>query len=272
MRSVLLERESRLNETISRISRNSEVKKRTVSKERVLRTHSVIQNRLEELEIDDKLEDFNKKIHRSTENCARYLKHKVESIKNIRHRRNTMTCNDYSDKISKIAKKLENASTRRNQMKKEFYDKINQKEAKINERVQRVKNLVERETKNTFNKEKNKTLDFFSEFKQKQKNELLLKREKHKLFEEGIIDNLNRKKKVENMKKERIIEKHIELHQREKQHYQFLESVNRKIREKAMSFTIEREKVLELKAKISKSPRPDLIKNIASTIKRIRNS
>ena len=81
------ERESRLNETISRISRNSEVKKRTVSKERVLRTHSVIQNRLEELEIDDKLEDFNKKIHRSTENCARYLKHKVESIKNIRHRR-----------------------------------------------------------------------------------------------------------------------------------------------------------------------------------------
>ena len=69
-----------------------------------------------------------------------------------------------------------------------------------------------------------------------------------------------------NIKKEKIIEKHLELIERQKEQTQFLEKSNRKTREKAMNFTVKREKILALKSRISKSQTPEKLNVFIRTL------
>ena len=69
-----------------------------------------------------------------------------------------------------------------------------------------------------------------------------------------------------NIKKEKIIEKHLELIERQKEQTEFLEKSNRKTREKAMNFTLKREKILALKSRISKSQTPEKLNVFIRTL------
>ena len=111
--------------------------------------------------------------------------------------------------------------------------------------------------------EKNeKVLEFIEEIKKKQKVKAEVKQEKNKLVEAGITDNTSKLKKLENLKKEKILEKHLEISRKKNEHSEFLESANKKVREKNMNFTIQREKASVLKALISKSQSPGDLKKL----------
>ena len=208
---------------------------------------------------------------RSSENYQRHLKRKVERIKSARKRKDSISSvksnsADFTQQVISLVRKRESAYERREKLKKEFYEKINQRENFMTEKMKKIHRILEQENSNTEGKLQNlrekslRTSRCIREMKKKQKNQIEYQQERHKLFEEEAIDNINMQKRIEALKKEKIIEKHLELHHRRNQHYQFLEAVNKKIREKTMNFTMQREKVLELKAKISKSQTPERIK------------
>ena len=271
MSSLVIERESKVDKMIERINRSSKLTTPVKNSERCLRTHSVIQNKLEELDIDDRLEDLNRRFERSTLNYESNLKHKVERIKTDRDRRNSMKSRkslsmDYVDRVMNIKRKLENASMKREKLRKEFNEKVNSKDYIMNEKIERIRRISELELSNKIGKTKDikekelKTSEFISVIKRKQRKQVEYRHERHKLLEEDVVNNINRDKRILAMKKERIIEKHLELCNRQKQQHQFLDMVNKKIREKAMNFTKERERLLEIKSKISKSQTPERIR------------
>lgn len=206
---------------------------------------------------------------KSSENYQRNLKHKVSLVQNTirRHSVNNNNSFNYSERLGAIISKQKSADYRRNKIKKEFYNKVNAKEQKFNEKINKARNLNFENTIKNYNQEKkSKISEFFQQIKDKQRDHIESKQERHKVQEE-IAQNLNKQKNIESIKKQKILEKHKEIHKRRIQENFFLELVNERVREKAMNFTKEREKLLEIKAKISKSQNPDKIKKILIGIK-----
>lgn len=268
MRSLVVERKNRVEKIMNRSTRLSVNVK---EKEKVLRTRSVMQESIEESDVDEKLEDFYRKIAKSARNNQKFLKIKVEKVKAERRTRSTVnSCEslkgDYADIALNIMKKQESACMVRNRLKKEFYDKVANRSSRVHDRLQKISKKNEEEKENRIGKSRNlaeisaKKSSFIQEIKKKQRKEIEWNKERHKLFEVDAFENITRDKRIFAMKKQKIIEKHQELQMRQAQQHHFLDMVNKKIREKAMDFTKERERLLLIKAKISKAKTPESVK------------
>jgi hypothetical protein len=176
--------------------------------------------------------------------------------------------NEYETLVSHIKNKQESAESRRIKMKAEAKQRCSAKESFSLERAKRNRdsNTADLQEKELKGQEKNKkTQDFLLRLKMQQRNQIELKHEKHKLCQENVSQNVNRQKKVLNNRKEKIIEKHLDLLERQREQTEYLEKSNRKTREKAMIFTLKREKIHELRSRISKSQTPEKLNQFIST-------
>ena len=268
LKSISLERQIYQEDLAEKMNRSSNSPKRLFTTDKTKRSPAKLSNQ-DEVDIDLKLQELNRKILRSSQLYTRNLQEKVENIQSNRKRVNsTESVDRYAEKLKSISEKHENAVHRRERLKKEFDEKVSIKELKMVEKSEKVKNLIENENKKIDQQSKGleekemKISGLLVEIKQKNKNKIDVMHERMKLLEAGINENIYRMKRLEGLKKEKILEKHLSIERKKNEHLEHLESVNQKIREKAMNFTIEREKLGVIKAQISKTQSPDEVKKI----------
>ena len=264
LRQIEMERERKTEEMIDRINRRGKSESACHSREKTI---GVRPSSLVEDDIDVKLQQINRRMVRSSENYNRFLKEKVQKAKFQKGRpRGKSLSDNYEELVISIASKHESAESRRAKLKKELLVKAHSREFRYMDKIKSIQ-IQDTESKLLSLKEKErKTEDFLLRVKLRQRYDIEYKHEKHKLFEEGVNENVLRQKKMMNMKKEQIIEKHLELNERQKEQAQYLERANRRIREKAMNFTLKKEKIGVLRSRISKSKTPEKINKFLNTI------
>ena len=268
LNSLVTQRRIHEEITIERINRSSLSPRRIFTTDRVKR--SITKPRTsQDFEIDAKLQELNQKLLRSSENYVKNIQEKVESIQTIRRRRNSLSDqNEYENKLKAITDKYENAVNRRQKLMSEFQGKVAIKENKEFEKYEKLRNLVEIENDKLDKQSKSieekdgKISHMLVEIKKKTKNKIEMIKEKKKIAEAGITENMCRLKKLQHEKKDKILEKHLEIERKKNEHLDQLECINKQIREKAMNFTIEKEKLSVLKSMISKTQNPNDVKKI----------
>lgn len=264
LRLIEMERERKTEETIDRINRRGKSQSVCHSREKSVKIRNISEV---DDDIDNKLQKINKRMIRSSENYQKILKEKVQKVRiPIQKPKMKSKSDHYEELVMSIVTKHKNAESRRVKLKQESLAKVHSKEFRFIDQV-KFKQSQELDSKlqNLKNKDK-KTEDFLLRIKLRQRHEIEYKHEKHKLQEECVNENTIRDKKIMNMKKERIIEKHLGLSERQKEQMRYLERVNRKTREKAMNFTLKKEKMNVLKSRISKSQTPERINKFLNTI------
>jgi len=216
-----------------------------------------------ENEIDLKLEEFNRKLLKSSENHNKSLMEKIETVKSHSRRRNSLENSEkYNEKLKMISTKYDQAFTRRKKMREEFNEKVQEKETKFTEKSVKVKRLFELESEKILQQNKSilendeRLEGFLVEIKKKNRNLSELRSEKAKALHAGIHEKVKVFKKLESEKKGKILEKHLEIEKRKQGVVEKLENENKSIRLKAMEFTIEKEKSKALKFLISKTQNP----------------
>lgn len=264
LRQIEMEREKKTEEMIDRINRRGKSQSVCHSREKSVRMRPSSQV---EDDIDNKLQQINKKMIRSSENYQKMIKEKAQRVKiqKIRQRGKSLSDN-YEELVISIASKHESAESRREKLKQKLQANAHSREFRFVDKIKLIQSQeTESKMRNLREKEK-KTEDFLLRVKLRQRHEIEYKHEKHKLFEQCVNENVLRQKKMLNMKKEQIIEKHLELNERQKEQAEFLERANRRTREKAMNFTLKKEKMNVLRSRISKSQTPEKINKFLNTI------
>ena len=264
LKAIEMERERKTEMIVERMSKRRKSQSVCQSRERSFR----VRNHCEVDDVEQKLREFNRRMNKSSENYQKFIKEKVDRIREKDFKKHSKSqSNNYEELVSMIKTKHEGAETRRIKLKEELLKKNFTKEHETFQRVKYNRDSTRSETKEKVLKEKEKkTQDFLLRLKLQQRHEIEYKHEKHKLFEDNVNENVNRQRKVMNIKKEKIIEKHLELIERQKEQTEFLEKSNRKTREKAMNFTLKREKILALKSRISKSQTPEKLNVFIRTL------
>lgn len=268
LKSLVLERKLHEESVMERINKSSFSPRRIFTTDKVKRTVNIV-NTSQDNEIDKKLEELNRKLLRSSENYAKNIQGKIESIQGNRKRRNSLNDHgEYEGKLKSISQKHENAFSRRQKIMNEFHDKILMRGNKEAEKIEKIQGLAELEIEKIDKQNKSieekdeKIVSFLLEIKKKKKNKVKELREKKKTAETELHEKIFRMKKQEEHKKEKILEKHLEIERKKKEHNEYLETVNKQIREKAMNFTIEKEKLKVFKSLISKSQSPEEVKKL----------
>lgn len=218
----------------------------------------------DENEIDSKLEEFNRKLLKSSENHNKSLMEKIESVKSHSRRRGSLENSEkYNEKLKIISTKYDQAFIRRKKLREEFNEKVQEKEAKFTEKSVKVKRLFELESEKILQQNKSilesdeKLEEFLVEIKKKNRNLSEIRTEKAKVLQAGIHEKVKMIKKLELEKKGKILEKHLEIEKRKQGVVEKMENENKGIRLKAMNFTIEKEKSQALKFLISKTQNPE---------------
>jgi hypothetical protein len=242
------------------------------------RRNKVFSLTLEEKEIDYKLQQFHEKINKSAEKYHKNLQDKAETAKNHRKRRNSFNNSLYYDqKLMTITTKYDQAFTRRKKIREEFNEKVNEKEAKFQEIHEKVKKIFKLENEKNIMQGKSleeneeRCEEIIEGLKKKKKDLNEKKSEKTKAMEAGVIQNMQKMKKLEIDRKEKILEKHFQIERKKKELFDKLESENKTIRQKAMKFTIEKEKSQALKFMISKAQTPGDLQKLMEKVQNISN-
>lgn len=262
LRMIEMERERKTEETIDRINRRGKSNSVCHSREKSvkIRPASIVND-----DIDYKLQKINKRMIRSSENYQKLLKEKIQKVR-IPKQKVKSKSDNYEELVIGLVAKHKNAESRRAKFKQETLAKAHNKEFKFIDQM-KFKQSQELDSKlqELKNKDK-KTEDFLLRIKLRQRHEIEYKHEKHKLQKQCVKENTIRDKRIMNMKKEKIIEKHLELSERQKEQMKYLERANRKTREKAMNFTLKKEKMHDIRSRISKSQTPERINKFLNTI------
>jgi hypothetical protein len=269
LKSLINERKTQENFNLERLNRSSISPRRLNTSEKPKRTIIKANNSTEDKYIDAKLHEFNMKLLKSNENYNKNLQEKIELIQNTRRTVHSIDDNEeYNFRIKSISDKYENACSRRKKLKKEFNEKIQKRENKLLEKSQKIKKIfseeiekIEKQNKSIEEKDE-KVSELIIKIKRNTKNKVETKQEKNKALEAGINQNIINIKKINDLKKEKILGKHLEIERKKQEHYEYLESLNKEIREKTMSFTIEKEKASTLKALALKLQSPEDLKKL----------
>lgn len=223
-------------------------------------------------EIELKLQEFNRKLLKSSENYTRNLNEKIENLKSLSRRRATLDDTDeYDQKLLMISSKHHNAFSRRNKLQIQLREKYQVKEPRLAHKSEKFSKRTEHDIESGLEElsESDKKMDnFLVSVKNRKKNNLGdCKSEKMKKLEASINEKLRNMKKEEFLKKERILEKHQMIEKKQKEHKDLLEVKNRNIRDKAMSFTIEKEKTSNIKYLVGKSQSPEELQKLLEKYK-----
>lgn len=268
LKNLDLERKMQEELITERLNRTSASPKNTQPSPRFKR-RQIFSLTSNDKEIDSKLEEFNKKLLKSSENYNKSLMEKIETVKNQSKKKNSLDiASEYNDKLVNISAKYDHAFHRRKKMRDEFKEKVQEKEAKFLQKSDKVKRLFELESEKILQQNKSllendgKVEDFLVEIKKKNRNLSEKRSEKIKALQAGINEKVKMMKKQDIEKKEKILEKHLEIERKKKSAVEKLEMDNKSIRLKAMNFTIEKEKKLALKFLISKTQSPEEVQKL----------
>jgi hypothetical protein len=227
----------------------------------------------EEKDIETKLQEFNRKLLKSSENYNRNLVEKVETLKKHSRRRNTLDeGNEYDHKVIMFNTKLTSAVSRRKKIQSQLKERIHEKEARFllkSEKI-RKKNVFESELQEpdkSLSDNEEKVEKFLVCIKPRKKDSNDTKLEKLKNLEANLHQKIKNMKKLDLEKKEKILEKHIQLDKKHQEHKESLELANKTIRAKAMNFTIEKEKALAIKCQVAKSQSPEDLERLLEKYK-----
>ena len=274
MKSLDLARKLQEEVTIERLSRVAVTPRIIQSSPRTRRNHVFsLTLTLDEKEIDSKLQQFNNKINKSSEKYQKCLNEKAETAKNHRKRRNSLNNSfKYDQKLMIITTKYDNAYTRRKKIREDFIEKVTEKEAKFTEIHEKVRRIYELESVKNIQQSRNieenneRVEEIIEELRKKKRDLSEKKSEKAKALEAGINDKVQKIKKMEHERKEKILEKHFQIERKKKEHFDKLEIENKSIRQKAVKFMIEKEKSQALKFMISKAQTPGELQKLMEKV------
>lgn len=221
----------------------------------------------DEQDIDSKLQEFNRKFLKSSENYTRNLIEKVETMKRYNRRRNTMEDSDeYEVKVLMFNDKLNSAVSRRKKIQSQLRERIHESRFLKYEKMKKSVDVEEfREITQSESEEKIEKIMVSIKSKKKEFNEGKVERMKN--LEAGIHEKILNMKKVELMRKEKILEKHLQIDKKNQEYKQSLEIANKTIRTKAMNFTIEKEKAFAIKCQVAKSQSPEDLEKLLEKYK-----
>jgi len=271
LKSLIIQRQLQEESIVERLNRTSigPRKVKTVLKKDKPALFSLTSD---DKEIELKLQEFNRKLLKSSENYTRNLNEKIENLKSLSRRRATLEDTDeYDQKLLMISSKHRDAFTRRNKLQIQLREKYQLKEPRLTQKSEKFRKSYEQEIESGQEElsEDNKKVDnILVSIKNRKKINLGdCKSEKMKKLEASMNEKLRNMKKEEFLKKERILEKHQMIEKKQKEYKNSLEIKNRNIRDKAMNFTIEKEKTSEIKYLVGKSQSPEELQKLLEKYK-----
>ena len=233
-----------------------------------LKERKVFSLTCDEQDIESKLQEFNRKLLKSSENYTRNLIEKVETMKRYNRRRNTTEGGDeYEVKVLMFNDKLNSAVSRRKKIQSQLRERIHESRFLKYEKLRKGTDHAEefKEVSQSESEEKIEKIMVSIKSKKKELNEGKVERLKN--LEANIHEKIQNMKKVELMRKEKILEKHLQINKKHQEYKQSLEIANKTIRTKAMNFTIEKEKALAIKCQVAKSQSPEDLERLLEKYK-----
>ena len=255
LKKIINQRKQQEDIILEKINRTSLSPKKNKS---VLKERKVFSLTCDDQEIESKLQEFNRKILKSSQNYNRNLIEKVEAIKRYNKRRNTMEdCDMYDVKVIMFNEKLNNAVNRRKKIQSQLRERYHESRFLKYEKIKKNLDLGEELQEGVNNESEEKIGKILVCIKNRKKDSNEEKVEKIKNLEANIHEKIQNMKKVELKKKEKILEKHLMIDKKHQEHKESLELANKTVRNKAMNFMIEKEKALEIKCRVAKSQSPE---------------
>ncbi|CAG9324128.1 unnamed protein product [Blepharisma stoltei] len=220
----------------------------------------------EEYQLLERLEFLNEKVEKSAELHEQMLKTKSErmsyhtqKIENKLHSISSTKEEMELNKAKSIVNNIIQKSLRRgktiddtNYRIKSTQDKLREKQLKIRHNLKEVTQQEKERIKNI----ENKLNISYESVRQKQASwlkDLEIKNELQKMKEEDVFESINRKKRIEEVKRSRILEKHSLIRQKLEALKEEKERYNEMKRHKALSEAIEKDHVRNLKSRIEKT-------------------
>lgn len=267
LKSLYIQRQLQEESIVERLNRTSLSPRKVKTVQKKEKPVFLLTN--DEKEIEQKLQNFNRKLLKSSENYAKNLSEKIENLKSLSRRRATLDeCDEYDQRVLMISSKLSEAFSRRNKLQMKLKEKFQGKESRAAQR-EKVRKESEREGsgEEEVTSDEKKVNQIFIHVKNRRASLGDCRSEKMKKLEANINEKIKNMKKEEFLKKERILEKHQMIDKKQKEHKDLLETKNKNIRDKAMNFTIEKEKTSNIPYLVAKSQSPEELQKLLEKFK-----
>lgn len=267
LKSLYIQRQLQEESIVERLNRSSLSPRKVKTVLKKEKPVFILTN--DEKEIEQKLQKFNRKLLKSSENYAKNLNEKIENLKSLSRRRATLDDSDeYDQKVMMLSCRLSDAFSRRNKLQMKLKEKFQEKETRATQRGKvRKENEKEANSDEEVVNDEKKLNQIFVHVKNRKTSLGDCRSEKMKKLEASINEKIKNIKKEEFLKKEKILEKHQKIEKKQKEHKDLLEIKNKNIRDKAMSFTIEKEKTSNIPYLVAKSQNPEEIQKLMEKFK-----